>query len=219
MKGFTNTEVFPTSLPPKRGSCGVYGIISNIDNRIYVGGSEDMGVRFSTHKYHLSKRKHCCKQLQLVHDINPSALEFFVIEEVKDQSSLRAREQFWMDFYRSYLSENGFNQSPSSDSCRDYKQTKEHIEKVASKNRGRKRPPPSDETRRRMSEAQKGKINLRDSKPVIQWSLEGQQLQTFRSVTFAASQLDLCVSGIVNCLKGRYKQAGGFRWTYASTTV
>lgn len=219
MKGFTNTSVFPTSLVPKRGSCGVYGIISNIDNRIYVGGSEDLGVRFSTHKYHLSKHKHCCHDLQLVHDINPSTLEFFVIEELQDKTRLRGREQFWMDFYRSYVPEKGFNQSPNSETCLGYKQTKEHIEKVASKNRGKKRPPRSEEWRKKTSEALKGKPNLRQSKMVVQWSLDGKQLATFRSIARAASELNLCVSGIVNCLKGRYIQTGGFKWTYATASI
>jgi hypothetical protein len=197
MVGYVNKSVFPTSLTPKQNTCGVYGIISNADGRIYVGGSADLGRRFSTHKYDLSKREHCNPHLQRLHDENPSSLEFFVIEEVQDNSQLRNREQFWMDFYKSYLIENGFNTNPKSDSSKGYKHQPETLAK---------------------SSLTRIKNGRRDNRAVIQMDFQGNEIAKFKSITEAANSIGIVESCVRRCCNGERNHSGGFKWKYADST-
>jgi hypothetical protein len=199
LQGRDSRKAFPTSLIPRSGNHGVYGIISNVDARIYVGSAVDLYDRYSNHKLRLIKGNHYSEHIQEVHNTHPEALEFCVIEEVKDVSTLRQREQFWMDFYQSYLPEKGFNKNPKSDSPLGRKLT--------------------EDARSKIGKSKLGKLNTKVSKPVIQWSVDGIKLQTFPSASEAGRQLKIPVSCIVNCIAGRNKKSGGFKWTYAPTTV
>jgi hypothetical protein len=194
-----NRKVFPHCLIPKSGKCGVYGIICNSDGRLYVGGAKDLYDRYSTHKYKLNKKEHCNRYLQQLHNENPECLEFFVIEEIRDASTLREREQFWMDFYQSYQIEHGFNINPNSKSPLGFKMTEEGKAKIGA--------------------AHRGVPNVKCSKPVTQWSLDGKELKTFPSSSEAGRQLGMPISAVSHCLQGKSKITHGFKWTYAAPTI
>lgn len=80
---------------------GIYKIVNNITNRVYIGHSVDVASRIETH----AKRG--------VGSIAPTAsplykdmwkygvenFSFFLIEEVKDDAERRAREKFWIEYY------------------------------------------------------------------------------------------------------------------------
>lgn len=52
------------------------------------------------------------------------------------------------------------------------------------------------------------------SKPIIQYSLNGDKLAEFEGTHDAARQLGINPGNINNALKGRIKTAGGFKWKY-----
>lgn len=52
------------------------------------------------------------------------------------------------------------------------------------------------------------------SKPVIQWSLSGQMLNTFAGQHEASRMTGVNRGNISGAISGRYKTAGGFNWTY-----
>jgi hypothetical protein len=185
-------------LIPRSGKSGVYGIINSGDSRIYVGSAKDLYDRYSNHKLRLIKGDHYSEHLQSIHNTSPESLEFFVIEEIYDTAILRQREQFWIDFYQSYLPEKGFNKNPKSDSPLGRKLTENAKSKIG--------------------KSKLGKLNTKISKPVIQWSLDGEQISTFPSASEAGRRLQIPVSCIINCIAGRNKKSGGFKWTYASTS-
>ena len=54
----------------------------------------------------------------------------------------------------------------------------------------------------------------RNSKPVLQFSLEGETIGTYPSVVEAAKQTDVDFRCISNCCNGRQKTAGGFIWKF-----
>ena len=56
-----------------------------------------------------------------------------------------------------------------------------------------------------------GTRNQRLSKKVYCVELD----KVFNSLTEAAKETNTNVSGISNCLKGRYKTSGGYHWGYA----
>lgn len=201
------------TVPISSNESGVYYIINLTSNKIYIGSSCNISARFDRHKHQLKYGTHSSKSL--IHDfVNNEGLEFCLIESISDKKERIAREQFWMDFYDSSNPHNGYNLSPTAGTMDGYKQTVDHVEKVAAKNRGRKHAPRSAETLKRMSDAQMGHINLKDRKKVNQFSINGELIQSYVSITAAARLLNLCDSGIVNNLKGKTKKCGGFVWKY-----
>lgn len=96
---------------------------------------------------------------------------------------------------------------------------KEHLAKI---NIGKKA---TIETKRKMSMIRKGhyvsdetKQRIREtkiSKPVVQFSIDGEVIQTWPSVAEAARRSGLDRSQIRRCCKGKLKTSGGFVWRYA----
>ena len=85
----------------------------------------------------------------------------------------------------------------------------------------------SEETKRRMSEKAKGrdmskaieasrKVSHESpfKKAILQISIAGETINEYTSITKAAKEMGLQVSGICNCLSGRAHSAGGFKWVY-----
>lgn len=51
--------------------------------------------------------------------------------------------------------------------------------------------------------------------PILQFSKDGTFMKEWPSAKEAERQLGILQSNICNCLKGRYKSAGGYVWRYA----
>ena len=85
----------------------IYSIINLLDNKIYIGSTKDAKQRRFQHFSALKNNKHHSYLLQKAWNKgNPEDFEFKIIEET---NSLQEREQFYMDFYKSYDKEFGYN--------------------------------------------------------------------------------------------------------------
>lgn len=75
---------------------------------------------------------------------------------------------------------------------------------------------PTEETRKKMSEAQKGKyINHPSlSKPVAQYTLEGQLITIYPSAMEAARRTSANYSCISECCYGKRNKSGGYKWQF-----
>lgn len=82
----------------------------------------------------------------------------------------------------------------------------------------------SEETRRKMSESHKGKTLSDNAKKALekshegskiaQYSLQGKFIKNWESISEAGRCLNIDASGIAKCCKGHYRNAGGFIWKY-----
>lgn len=85
----------------------------------------------------------------------------------------------------------------------------------------------SEETKRKMSEKAKGRDMSKAQqarrqcpyrsthiKPVIQYLITGELVKEFESITQASKETRTSKTGICNCLAGKTKSSGGFRWQY-----
>ena len=70
----------------------------------------------------------------------------------------------------------------------------------------------STETREKISKALKGRPNKALSKPVLQYNLKGEFVKEYPSLSEAKKQTG--VLNIIQNIKGKYKQSGGFVWKY-----
>jgi len=132
----------------------IYMFKNTINSKIYIGQSVDVYSRYSKHKK--SEFSSCINPTRFVNAIKKygfNNFEFSIIEFV-EKENLTIREQFWMDFYKSYLREFGYNACPAAGSPFGYKHTKETREKVSIASKGRLH---SEKTKKLMSEIHTGK--------------------------------------------------------------
>lgn len=104
----------------------------------------------------------------------------------------------------------------------EYHHTDEAKKKIGDSRRGK---PLSEEQKRRLSEAHKGirpsEENLRllkaiHQRPVIMRNLDGEDIKEFPSLKDAEAETGIRYQCISACCRGKYKQAGGYKWRYAN---
>lgn len=88
---------------------GIYKIINILDNKIYVGSSIDIEKRLKRHKKDLLSNRHHSAHLQRAWNFYGQSYFSFEILEFCDPSLLLLREQFYLDKYKSYVPELGYN--------------------------------------------------------------------------------------------------------------
>lgn len=139
---------------------GIYKIKNLLNGKVYIGQSIDIKRRFKDHKKEIKNNN----VYPLYHSIRKYGIENFefnVIEHVSNNDELNIKEQFWVDYYKSFNRSYGYN--IRIDCTNNYgvlhsEKTKQDISK---KLRGIKR---SDKTKEKMSLAKKGKIFTKESR-------------------------------------------------------
>lgn len=72
----------------------------------------------------------------------------------------------------------------------------------------------TDERRLKISKNHKGVIYNDNRRPVFQFGLKGNFIKEYPSVMEAAKKTGILRTGITNCLSGKSKKSGGFKWSY-----
>jgi len=113
------------------------------------------------------------------------------------------------------------NREKISKALKGRKHTKEHIKKVINSRRKNGTLICSEETKKKISQSNKGKVNSAktrkllsniNSKPIYQFTLDGAFIKEWSSITLA--QKSLIKGAIGDCLKGNTKTAGGYKWAF-----
>jgi group I intron endonuclease len=138
---------------------GIYKIISP-SNRIYIGQAVDIERRLKEYK------KLACKdQRRLYESLNKYGFEnhVFEIQELCDETQLNIRERYWQDFYI-VLSKKGLNCKLTEADNRSGKLSDETKRKISEGNKGKVR---SEKVRQAMSKRNKGKKLSEETKQKI----------------------------------------------------
>jgi len=221
-------------------NCGIYNIISKIDNKLYIGYATNIKKRWSKHKSDLKSKCHKNKHLQSAW--NKYGKDNFKFEriEVCEKSILPSREHYWCGLLNVHDDRYGYNIEPTSDDAY-HPRAQETIDKVRIANTGKKR---TAETCRKLSELHKGRkqspeivekraaanrglkkgnrsteqrenMSIGQSKrPILQLDVEGNFIAEWRSSEYAARMLGFIRSGIDRVCKGESKQHKGYIWKY-----
>lgn len=89
--------------------CGIYSIVNKFNNLIYIGSSADILHRRNQHFSLLNLNKHFNQKLQNSwNKYGESEFMFQIVEECLFED-LTKKEQFWINFYKSYDPSHGFN--------------------------------------------------------------------------------------------------------------
>lgn len=149
---------------------GIYAIKNKINNKLYIGKSIDVNVRYySRHRKNLINNNHGNDHLQKSwNKYGEQNFEFYIIEECSEEK-LNEREIYWINYYKSYNNKYGYNMTLGGDGgsliqesrdkiskkLKGRKLTLEHRKKISKVVRNRKYPP---EFGQKISEILKGHI-------------------------------------------------------------
>jgi group I intron endonuclease len=150
---------------------GIYKITNQINNKFYIGSAIDFNKRFSDHVCSLNRRDHYNKKLQNAWNKHGKEnFTFEIIEEVLDKSKLIEREQHYLDTLNPWynvcksagntLGADFYNSKSFKQKMRKSKIESAYYKDVLCK-------PRSDETKRKMSEAQKGRTLSKNHKAAL----------------------------------------------------
>lgn len=153
---------------------GIYAIWNSVLDKIYIGQAQNLKKRWKDHKDALKGGYHTNPYLKSAFDKYQFYELVFYVIEFCDKDKLDEREQLWMDHYKSYDRELGYNLRPLASSNVGYKHRPETIANWSAKRKGKKRSeeakaaikagwekrkargPVSEETKRKLSESHKG---------------------------------------------------------------
>ncbi len=181
----------------KADKSGIYGLLNKSNGKIYIGSAIKMANRWRQHRHDLQRGKHRNSYLQNAFNQAAEAFEFFIIEKIEKLSDLISREQFWINFYKAFVPDFGYN-----------------IAITAGSSLGLKR---SDDFKLRKSAHHSGKPQPWLRKKIIQMDLSGKTVRIFDSL-FDASRafgFSLPNGNISSAATGAQKTAYGFKWRYA----
>lgn len=215
----------------------IYCIINKITGKRYVGSAVDFYGRKRQHLSHLRRGIHHSPYLQRSWDkYKEENFDFIILETVEKKENLILREQWWIDNTPSE-----YNACKIAGSSLGIKRRPETLKKIRLAILGVKHP----EWRNKIkSEAQGGKNHWQygkkmpesvkkkksDSlkklyetgfhprhKQIVQMSLEGKEVETWKSLKDAADKLGFNADSISNNLCNRSKTAHGYKWKYSGT--
>lgn len=97
---------------------GIYEIRNFHNNKVYIGSSKDIGKRWNEHIGMLKSNKHHSRHLQYAWDkYGEELFKFSILKTTKNQNELFDLEQYFMDRYKSYNPEYGYNISKTAKGC------------------------------------------------------------------------------------------------------
>ncbi len=204
----------------------VYGFFDDSGLRYIGQTTQSLSIRVKQHLWYSSKKKnHLGAWIR-------SLKKPFVVEIIEEcpYSILDEREISWINEFKLL----GCNLVNSMVGCvksghhLHSKESKAKIGKATTRiHTGMKR---SKESRKRMSEAAKKRKNIphsnmytkeakmkasiKTSKPVLQYTKEGEFIKEWMSATKAGIELSLSRGNIGSCCKGKVKTCGGYIWKY-----
>ena len=90
---------------------GIYKLTNVKNGKFYIGSAKDIKRRWWEHKNDLKKQKHINPKLQNAWNFyGENNFDFSIIESVvEDESRLLEREQFYLDTFKPYMKDIGYN--------------------------------------------------------------------------------------------------------------
>ena len=169
----------------------IYKIQNKVNGKIYIGQT------VGTLQHRISQHKSNSKKTSLINmAIRKYGWDNFdadIIDNAENIEELNQKEIYWIKYYKS-ISPNGYNLEI-----------------------GGKNATNSEETRKKISQALKGKYQGEKSsraKKVYMFSLSGELVAEYGSVRDAGRKTNICSSQIASVCRGEHYIAGGFRWSY-----
>lgn len=151
---------------------GIYEIFNSANGKRYIGSSINLRKRIGEHQRKLDAGTHENDRLQKAYKkYGREAFVIRVVELVDERVERLAREQFWIDHHKCADRSVGYNIYPIAGSPTGASPSDEARRRMSEAQR--RRPPISEETRKRLSESLKGRIVRPESIERLRASLTG----------------------------------------------
>lgn len=134
---------------------GIYSIINTRTGQVYIGSSQDVPKRWNAHRHQLRKGAHENAYLQRSWNKYGEDMFAFGMLEAASLETLIECEQAWIDIMPCHISAGGYNISPTAMNCTGVKHSDETKAKLSTIRKG---VPKSAEHRKKIGEAQVGKV-------------------------------------------------------------
>ena len=106
----------PDEQKEKKCESGIYYIKNLLNDKIYVGQTKHLNLRYGQHKYKLNKGKHTNYGLQEDWDsYGEKCFEFGILERCPEEK-LDAQEEYWINKKNAYNEETGYNRNAGGQS-------------------------------------------------------------------------------------------------------
>lgn len=199
---------------------GIYKITSP-SNKIYIGQSRNIKLRWQGHKSDFKNKRHRCKIYNSFKKYGYERHKFEIIHYIDlevPQNRFDELEQFYIDYYRN----NKFELLNMKEAGCYGKHTEETKEKLRNINLGKKL---SDETKEKIGNKSRGnkyRLGVKEtidtlikrSKPVMQYSLDGEFIAEFMGGKTAERETGIPQANISENCRGKRKSAGGYLWKF-----
>ena len=173
----------------------IYKIKNLITNKIYIGSScNGLTRRKRVHISNLSNNKHHSNKLQ--HSYNKYGIENFIFEIIEycTKYEIIDREQYWIDYFDSYI--NGYNCTPLAKNCTDRPVTLETRLKISNSLKGVKHPRTKEHDL---------KLSESKMKPVLVFDLDNNYLNEYGSANEAANKCGVSQSVVSSSCNNKRK--------------
>ena len=166
----------------------IYKITNRINDKIYIGSTQDKKRRWREHKSNLKDNHHRNQHLQNSwNKYGSEEFEFLVIEDVQDKGDLLSREEFYLRYINYHDPESLYNIALDAKApMRGRKRPAEVKKKIGEGNKGKER---SREHKRKISENHAdmsgknnpffGKTHSRDAREKIRKANEGENSHNY----------------------------------------
>ena len=194
---------------------GIYKI-TNPKGKVYIGRSKNIEVRFKRY----SRYKTTNLQPKLFESFDKYGFENHIFEILDHRDNIELEAQYIKE-YNSY--EDGLNSNKGGGGVLNHNKITRNLISIAGKNNKGKRvnshwkgKSRGEEFANNMSLNRKGKPNLKNAKPILQYDLNGNFIKEWSSIKDANLSLgkDKDSSSIGECCKGKKQTAYKFKWKY-----
>ena len=175
---------------------GIYTITNILNNKIYVGYSNNIEKRYKIHLKLLKENKHHSIKLQYAwNKYEEKNFKFEVLEECSENLMV-ALEHYWCTILKTHSSKYGYNIRPTN----PYNSSSNFNE--------------SSKIRLQESIKISNKWKLKRL-IILQYDLEGNFIKEWESINKAAKFLNICIGNISKCINNKNNNknyCSGFLW-------
>lgn len=199
---------------------GIYCIQNQIDGKCYIGKSVNIPKRWKEHKSLLRNGHHHNRHLQKAWNCYGEESFNFKVLEYANPMELAELEIAYISKYKSF-GENGYNFTMGGDGgLLGMPKTEETRRKISEANKGRQHTP---EEKAQVSKALKGRVFTDEHKQKIGKANKTSHIksvlcvetgQVFKSLKEAGEHFNTDCSNIGHVCNGRQEKAKGFHFTY-----
>lgn len=170
---------------------GIYKITNLHNGKIYIGSAYNLSNRISVHKMRLKDRTHKNPHLQNAwNKYGEDKFIFDVVEIVENKDLILEREQFYLDSFKAYNRDIGYNIARIAGNAAGVRPSKETRKKQSISAKRRPKRVISASHRENLSKALSGKgykLNWKDVRMIRKEYVTGNQKQSFLAEKYKVS--------------------------------